>query len=193
MSKFVCKKCKKEFTKKEGVDYHTNNKVCTKRKEKNLKSFKCEYCGQNFSSATGMYRHIREYCKEKKKIDEKTKDMEKIKEELRTEFRKDFDNKVKEVEEKTKDLQKKYEDLKKNNEKITKKLSNQKLSNNITNINNNNIVNGNINNINLVAYGCENIDAISKEEMLEVLRAGFNSTIKLAEKIHFNVNRFILT
>jgi hypothetical protein len=47
---------------------------------------------------------------------------------------------------------------------------------------NNNVVN----NVTLVGYGNEDISKIDKQDMLKVLRNGYNSTIKLTETLHFN-------
>lgn len=219
MSKFVCDICKAEFKKKESLEYHIKNNVCTKNGEKN--TFKCKYCGKGFPTETGMYRHMRNSCKEKKKICEKNNEIEKMKEELKKVLMVEIDKEVNvrvekevekvknEVEKKVKrevnrriktEVEKKTKKIQRKCDEITKELNDrkQKSPNNVTNIMNGdtnitngniNIMNGNINNINIVAYGREDIDAITTDEMLEILQAGFNSTIKLTEKMHFNPDR----
>jgi hypothetical protein len=50
-------------------------------------------------------------------------------------------------------------------------------------INNGTMIN---NNITLVAYGSEDMSKLDKNEILRILKQGYNSTVKLTETIHFN-------
>jgi len=105
----------------------------------------CIYCETTFTRHSSLQRHIKERCKSKKYYDE----LEKIKV--------------------------KFEELKKENEelKITSQIitTNNNNSNNTTNtlnkINNGTINNNNLN-VQLVQFGCENIDELDIREALKV-------------------------
>jgi hypothetical protein len=74
----------------------------------------------------------------------------------------------------------------KEQEELIKQLKN---NTSITNNNNtiNNINNGTINNtINIVNHGKEDISKLTKEEIKDILNAGYNCVVKCIEYIHFN-------
>jgi hypothetical protein len=60
-TKYQCISCGEYLKCKRNLDYHTTNKVCKKGQ------FPCKYCKKKLSSSTSMYRHIREFCKQKDK------------------------------------------------------------------------------------------------------------------------------
>ena len=55
----TCDKCGKNFNSINGLKYHVKKDVCDEKK------YSCKHCGCKFSSASTMYRHIRQYCKSK--------------------------------------------------------------------------------------------------------------------------------
>ena len=177
---YICKICKKEFKRKENLEYHTKKNVCKHAAVDIDDTDKpiCKYCFKPFSSQTSMYRHIRSTCSIKK-----TDDMQ----------RDEIYERLLELEEKTKEidvLKKKTEDVEKENKKLKKKVmtlekNNHKVSN-ITNNNTKNINNGIVAHINLIGYGKEDLSKIDKNEILRAIQQGFNSTLKLTETLHFN-------
>lgn len=61
-----CDTCKKKFNNKQALKNHMNRKnPCKSPEEKTM----CEYCGHKSSSSSNLTRHIKLYCKEKKKKD----------------------------------------------------------------------------------------------------------------------------
>jgi hypothetical protein len=172
---FVCDECEKEFRSQQNLDYHIFKKACK------ISTCYCKYCNKGFTAKTNMYTHIRNSCREKKKEDD---DRENILERL-----------VK-LEEKNKQLEKDHEEiekLKKQNKKIVKeneklkkivKIDNSIKTNNI----NNGTINNNNNNLNviLVGYGKEDMSKINKNDMLKILQYGYDSTLHLTNRVHFN-------
>jgi hypothetical protein len=177
MSQHICDKCLKPFAYKHSLAKHIKKKVCEGKQYNDVDSkFKCTFCGKGFSIATSMYRHVNHTCKVKKNEDKK-KD---------------------EIYERLLDLEKKSEKidiLEKENKKLKRKVislekkSNQSISNIINNTTNNdtkNINNGIVAHINLIGYGKEDISKIDTKEILRAMQAGYDSTIKLTETLHFN-------
>jgi hypothetical protein len=115
-----------------------------------------------------MYRHMREFCKEK---DKQTEDQE--------------------IKEQMKQLIQENKDLKQRMTKMEKSVKTSSKSSAETNINNGtiNINNDNrqvTNNITIVAYGKEDMSHIDREDIIKALKTGFNSTKHLTEVVHFN-------
>jgi hypothetical protein len=79
-------------------------------------------------------------------------------------------------------------ELEKANIILRKKVEmNEKCITNTNNIGRDmNTNNGIINNITLVAYGSEDMSKLDKNELLKILKQGYNSTLKLTEVVHFN-------
>jgi hypothetical protein len=175
MSGNICNICKKTFKRKDGLEYHKEKKVCNRKNVGvDKKPFECRYCERGFNSKSGMYKHM-ETCKEKAK-----KHNKKL-------------NKTKgEDKKRMKNLEKTNKDLKNTLDIILKELKEIKKQNETKNnqtINIGNIGNINNNTINLIAHGKEDLTKLTKEEFLEILRSGYDSPIKLTEKIHFNPDR----
>lgn len=175
MNTNVCKKCSRDFKTKDGLKYHMNKKVC-KRKNTgaNKKPFECKYCRRGYGSQSGMYKHMRtcstKYDTGRQMLSEK----------------------------RIKTLEDENQKLKKNEEAMQKKIdimlkSIEELKGNYGIVNNQTINVGSINHINntinLIAYGKEDLTKLTEGEILEVLQSGYNSPIKLTEKIHFNPER----
>ncbi|VBB19028.1 hypothetical protein YASMINEVIRUS_1560 [Yasminevirus sp. GU-2018] len=178
MSLYECNECQSTFKRKENLEYHLKNNVCTGKihdtdvDDNDKKKFLCKYCNKGFTSSTNMYRHVNHACKVKKRSDEeKTQIYERL---LKLE------EKLEEERKKNNALEKKVVSL----EKTVKKTKGAKTI--INNTNSNNTNNGIVANINLIGYGKEDISKIDRKELIKILQHGFNSTIKLTEAVHFN-------
>lgn len=132
-------------------------------KNKNLKILidnkTCIYCDKKFTRTDNLNRHLLKSCKTKKNCDE----LEQLKIKLDTINNNNNNNSTNE-----------NENLKKQNTNTTKIIDYSDNSKN--QINNGNIINNNNNNnltVQLVQFGCENIDNIDTEEALNVY---YNST-----------------
>jgi hypothetical protein len=160
MATTACDKCGRGFTDKRSKKYHVEHKVCEKA------GHQCKYCSGNFTTSTSMYRHIRDTCKIKKKD-----------EEMRTN-----------IYERLLNLENNNTILMRENEKLKEKMINMENSGGkiVTNNVNFGNIQYNINNIHLVAHGQEDLSRIDKNELLQVFRSGFNSTLRLTETMHFN-------
>ena len=172
---YTCNICVKEFTTQQNLTYHKEHNSCK------IANFECKYCKKTFTAYPNMYRHVKTACKEKKKADD---DRENI-----------LDRLVK-LEEKNKLLEQDHseiEKIKKENRKLKAQLKKVvKLTPNPNNINTgniNNINNGTINNnlnVILVGYGKEDMSKINKDDMLKILQHGYDSTLHLTNRVHFN-------
>lgn len=61
----------KILQKKESLQYHTKNNVCTGTyHDDDGKSFACKYCGKGVTLSSSMYRHMNHTCKIKKADDQ---------------------------------------------------------------------------------------------------------------------------
>lgn len=166
MSEHVCDMCGKIFPRKRSLEYHIKKNVCKK------KNYTCEHCGNEFSAASGMYRHIKTRCKV---VKAKNKEKDEIYQKL-LEIEKNNNKKDKLIEKQTKVIERLTEKINKNPDNVV----------NINAVNNCNIVN---NNINVIAFGYEDFTKLSNNEMLSILRCGYNAPLKLTEKIHFDPKR----
>ena len=97
----------------------------------------------------------------------------------------EMDKKIKKLETHNKELKNENEELKTIiKEKKEINTNNGTINNNTNTVNNNGVINNF--NIKLVAYGKEEINKLTKEELLEVFKLGFYSSVKLTESLHFN-------
>lgn len=186
---FVCGDCNKMFTRKANLEYHVEKNACKKQ------DYECKLCGIGFTTKTSMYRHIRISCKVKKEDDiEKNsiyeklikiqEDNEKIKKtvlEDNEKLRKQMIKNNKKYQDDKKELKKQLDDMK----KLIKK-DGKNTTINTGDVNNGTIHNGDNYNIILVGYGHEDISKIDKKELLKAIQSGYDSTLKLAETMHFN-------
>ena len=159
MSRFKCEGCNKIFSSKQRLVYHTDRKVCKEKKHE------CRYCTSKFTTATAMYRHMREACKIKNNIDS-NKRLEKL------------EKKNSKLEEENKELRERINNIEKRVTKQPKVINNTYVENNGTiNINNN---------LTLVGFGKEDLDKIDKDDLSLAFRKGFKSTLYLTKIVHFN-------
>jgi hypothetical protein len=111
MSNYECNECRKKFSTKKNLDYHTKNKICHRKK------VYCMYCESLFFSKNSMSQHLQFDCKIKKDDDkEKAEIYEKI-------AKLKIENKELKIE--YKELKIEYEELK-NEMKVLKKQMNNK-------------------------------------------------------------------
>ena len=155
----TCSKCGHDFYDEKALKYHVENKVCLDKK------YFCKYCDKGFMSKCSMYRHTKHTCKLRNT--EKGNQV-------------DVYEKIKLLEEKNKKLESEVNKLKNADPNV---LNNGTINNGtINNINDNSVTN----NITIVAYGKEDMSMIDREEIIQALKTGFNSTKRLTEVVHFN-------
>jgi uncharacterized C2H2 Zn-finger protein len=212
MVEYKCDRCNKLFNKKPNYTVHINRKFPCKRvigrvglknnqkqsktiiqqsqtitnqsqkikpsNEASKNNLNCAYCNKDFSHPNNLHRHIKTYCKIKKEEDNEKEDNNKKQQFLSI--------LIKQVDE----LKEKITTLEKNGTTNIATNSNNNKTNNKTINNINNINNGSINNNNfqLVAFGKETLDKITKQDLTSALKKGFMSVVELAKKIHFNPN-----
>lgn len=164
----TCDYCRKMFSSKRNCNNHIMKNICKKG------DFQCKYCRRNFGEHNNMYRHMKFYCQIKKQNDLQ-------KDEILSRLIKLEEGNVKLEEENMKLKKEVY--MIKNNKQIN-------IKNKIINTHNNLINNGTFinNNINLVAYGREDMTKLDKNEIIKILRKGYDSTLRLTETLHFNPN-----
>ncbi len=190
---FECSKCHKTYTTKWSLTRHTrqfckvkmesldnsDHIVITKSgnvetsdkkvitiPEKNNKDnhFICDYCSKSFTNKTNKYRHIRKYCKEKIRHDEREKIYQSLIAKVNT-------------------MENEITNLKNENTQL-KIINNNNTINNTINNNNNNTYN-----IQLVAYGQEQLDHLTDRHYKYIINKGFKSIQELVKFVHFNKNK----
>jgi hypothetical protein len=200
MVKYICNKCGEKFMKKSTYIDHINrkracdkdinyvlekainntnssivnynkNKIDNSVVKKCLEENKCPYCEKVFYKKSNVIQHMKERCKEIKKIEEEKQTI--------------FD-KLKELEEKNNKLEEEVKKLKGDTIQNLNLVSNSNIinrnSNNNTQINSNN----NTQNIMMVGYGKEDMSKFSKNDIIKALRRVYGSPIELTKLIHFN-------
>lgn len=176
MPRFICDNCGKEFARKNNLDYHIKNNSCKDN------PFECENCGRKFTTRTGMTRHMKTTCIVTKEQNAKKDEILERLIQMEQEFKKLKEENSEQVEKLKTDIKQ----LTNENKKL-RTVSKVINSNNTTNNNNvQNINTGTVNNITLVGYGKEDISKLDRNEILKILRDGYNSTVTLTEAVHFN-------
>jgi hypothetical protein len=180
-----CVYCGKKFTQKNSVLYHMKNN-CKKIKEIENEKHK-------------IFLKLKQEEEQQIKLkEEENNKIKKLEEEI-FRLKNTLENKEKKLENQEKNLEKKFEEkLKKEISKIKKsitKVSNNNSHNNIANSNNTNS-NNNIDNsikdsnvqqnIFLANYTGSGMPPIPNEEILPLLKRGFQTSVELTKKIHFN-------
>lgn len=176
---FVCDNCDKIFTTTYGFQYHIENNVC--KKLLGRKVFECDKCKKIIKSMKNYTYHTENnICEKKDKIYDYTcKTCNKpysSSSSLGNHKRKGCKKKVSE------DILKKLEDMEKGYLKLKLEMESMK-NGNTTNIMNNTCINISTP---LVKFGTEDINKLTKVDLIQALRKGVFSTNVLVEKIHFN-------
>jgi hypothetical protein len=175
MSEYTCLKCNKSFKQKGHLEHHETKNACKEY------SHHCKLCDKGFTTASSMYRHIRNNCQVKKKDDvEKNGIYERL---VALE-----NNNLHMIETNRRQskTEKKMNDLEDDNKKLKNEIKLLREGSNVFTHNVFNVNTGTINHIHLVGYGNEDISRLDKNTMLKILQHGYNSTLKLTEAIHFN-------
>lgn len=191
-----------------------NTKVNTETEDSNPDNI-CDYCHRKFVQKTSLYRHKRLYCKEVKQKKKEQDILQKINtpimyseqqmKEIMNYLIKEKDKKLEEFEGKIKSLEQELEQQK---QQVAKNV----YHNNGTNNNNthngydthngdnnthhgNNTMNNTMNNvgrdqqninITINSYGNENLDSISKEQWLSILKRNHLALPELIKAIHID-------
>jgi hypothetical protein len=152
-------------------NYNTNNtdeeniKINTKSSDVSVikKNIICEYCKNVFSRKDALSRHIKLYCNVKKQLDN------------------DNLSEIVLLRKKVKILEKKINENDTNQQKcITKIVNNGNIINNI----NNQITNNTI--VNVVSFGDEDINKLTEEEKLKILKSNSKAFFDLVKFMHLN-------
>lgn len=178
-----CDHCGREFKRKGNLTYHTKNNVCRGNVKTNDKQFKCRYCAKGFTTSTSMYRHMNHACRIKKSEDNRRDEIFKRLLILESESANKA-TKIKIVERENESLKAELNNMKhliRAGEMTEGGITNNGIINNgelnVTNITMNNVV---------VAFGKEDPSKIGHEQIVQVLRHGFDSAFKLTDAVHFN-------
>ncbi len=139
----------------------------------------CKYCNKVFTTNSNYNRHVKRNCKKRKEIeDEKALIFERLLKKLES------------IEKENLEIRKENMEVKEKLTRITKIIYKKNQASNCHNTNNtqnNNIVNSNNNNtFVLVGCGKENIMKLDKQKIIRAVSAGFYSTRKLTDLVHFD-------
>ena len=158
-----CETCSIVFSRKQAYETHLKSKKHAKRCEPN-KLHICD-CGKSYSCKQSLYVHKKK-CN--KQPCEKPMDS--------------FMEKLEKVQQKNEELEEELKQLKAEKSVTTNRTTTNNHTNNHTNIEtqNNNIT------INLNAHGCENLDYLTKNDIMESICHAFKSIPNLVAKIYFN-------
>lgn len=183
-----CQYCNIIFDSKSDKDKHLEITHSQKSMSRKQNKYICNYCSKEYTAKTNLYRHLRNNCIIKKRIDCE-------KEEI-------YQRLMKEMNEQKQLVQQMRTEVNniKNNKQNKNDCASIVGSNNMTcNMNSNNSNNNNNNNfnhtnnfqnnmtINVNPFGKENIKVTERYQRL-LFSKGFNSVPKLINHIHFNKN-----
>lgn len=131
----------------------------------------CIYCNKVFANISNCYRHQKEYCKERKKIEDGKEII--FKNLLERLDKIESDNKT----------------ITQENKFLKSQISNTTNINNNSTIKDNTIQNNIYNNIKIVAYGKEDMSKITKREWKNLLCKRYRSIEELTDMVHFSKNK----
>ena len=160
------KMCKKLVKNNENMEI-SDSKMCKKL----VKSpYMCEFCGKSFSRNSNWNRHVKNFCKAKRKYDKSVhEEMDQLKSEILM-------------------LQEKYEELDGKNSSYANHSHNANHSNNTNTQTQTNSHNKTINNYNIYHFGKEDMSHISDSHYKAILSTGFMAVPHLINKTHFSKN-----
>jgi hypothetical protein len=169
-----------------------------------LDKCQCIYCEKKFTQKCSVLYHIKNNCKRVKEIeaekhkifedlkkeeDDRIKKLEEENQKLKTDAQKFKEEMEKKFEELKKDFSKNPKNTKKSSKKITANSHNVNSNNNVqidNSIHNQNNLNNQQQNIYIVDYNKEDLDKIDKDEILAIMKRGFQAPVELTRTIHFN-------
>lgn len=172
---YTCNKCRMVFNKKSNYSKHLERKYSCS----NINNiFTCEYCNYECETIGLLNKHLKDRCKIKKDLEDDTNQVYEDK------------NKFKMLEEELKMLKemlKEHFNNTTNSHNNTTNTNSTDNSYNTTNSNNtlNNITN-NINNNYIVNFGKEDIDRLSKQDKIDILKSSYGCIIKCLQLVNLN-------
>ncbi len=138
----------------------------------NDKSSRCSYCNKTFSYKHNLLRHIKSRCKTKNQLDnEKEMIFQKLLNDMNR-IKDDYDS-----------MKTRIDELEHENARLVNVTTNN-ISNSNNTVNSNNTIN-----IQLVAFGKEDKDSLTDNEIYKILKRGFSSVPELVKALHFDETR----
>jgi hypothetical protein len=186
-------------------DALNNFNVDAKKIQESSKNGECAYCGKKYSNKSNVIFHIKNNCKKVKEIEDakykiflklkeeelarlKFKEMENTKIQILEEENKKMKQETQKMKQKTDQLEKAFTKLQKELKRSTScknTISKSNINSNInSNNNNNNVLNQQ--NIVLVGYKKEDMENIDQNEILAIMKRGFQAPVELTRAVHFN-------
>jgi hypothetical protein len=184
MPSYNCLLCNKIFNQKCHYENHiSRKKTCIKKNV--VKNFlECPYCEKIFCRKDYFNLHVKQYCKNKKYLD----NMELVKEKINNLIMLENTKKIIDDNKKIIEIVENYENIIKNNDLIKNILPSVNINNNNNNKNNGTINNGILNNTtinNIVQFGKEDISKFNIKDMMN------NFTKSTGGNIYPNMLRYI--
>ena len=146
--------------------------MSTKVAQMSTNSIYCEYCGKEFKTRANLRRHIKNYCKEKKIIDE----TESIK-----------DKQIELLQQQVNKLMDKVGGTTINNTQVHNKIGKIDNIQQQSNMEHQNNIQQN-NNVQLNCFGKENLSMLTDDVKQELIKGPYKMMPKLMEMIYFNKN-----
>lgn len=202
---YKCSICSKEFKQKYHLTCHLNRKypclqtiatdcktIAKNRREKETyvqqsetpllhnkndikKTLICKYCNKIFKYKSNLTVHIKSRCKVKQQIDGEKEDI----------FKRLVDE-MQKIQQENQEIKEKLTQMEK---RCVQNISKRKTITNCNNNTHNNVVKDSIVNNNtfmLVGCGNEDITKLDKEKIIRAVGAGFYSTHRLTDLVHFD-------
>ena len=148
----------------------TNVLFCSQKLAQNDNDYRCEYCQKSHKTKANLRRHIKNYCKIKKKMDLEEIQNKKVEEEQQLK-----------INEAIKKHESEKQQLFNQIEKLLEKVGTTNVTNNIDNSTTNQQNNIIINN-----FGEENLEMLTNNFMNNMIQYPFSAIPKMIKKTHFN-------